>query len=117
MVAEIALGANWFAQCVETSCFQEARPLQNDGFAIDGIVWRNLFSVNGKMNALVIENGLQFHGSIAFVVVDGFNKWQILNKYLGGTLIVCGGWNNEVEYVENWLSDRIIWFNSYVSQL
>lgn len=44
---------------------------------------------------------------------DNFLKWPILDQYLGGTLIVCGGWSQEVDYIEKWLGDRVNWFDSY----
>ena len=77
------------------------------------IIWQSSYN-----NVVDAQNRLKdLKSTLVYAQEDNFNKWQILDKYLGGTLIVCGGWNDEVEYVENWLSDRIIWFNSYVNQL
>jgi hypothetical protein len=45
---------------------------------------------------------------------DNFTKWPILDQYLGGTLIVCGGWSKEVDYIEKWIEDRVMWFDEYV---
>ena len=53
--------------------------------------------------------------SLEYAQKDNFEKWPILDKYLGGTLIVCGGWSNEVKYVEQWLDQRIHWFNGYIN--
>ena len=53
--------------------------------------------------------------SLEYAQKDNFEKWPILDKYLGGTLIVCGGWSNEINYVEQWLDQRILWFEGYVN--
>lgn len=53
--------------------------------------------------------------SLEFAQKDNFEKWPILDKYLGGTLIVCGSWSNEVEYIEQWLDHRIQWFDCYIN--
>ena len=53
--------------------------------------------------------------SLEYAQKVNFEKWPILDKYLGGTLIVCGGWSNEVEYVEQWLDQRVQWFDGYIN--
>ena len=56
-------------------------------------------------------------GILIYTEKCNFVKWPILEEYIGGTLIVCGGWEKEVDYIENWLSDRIKWFDSYIGGL
>lgn len=57
----------------------------------------------------------EYRNTIVDSQEDNFKKWPILNEYLGGTLIVCGGWANEVNYIENWIDERILWFDNYVA--
>lgn len=55
--------------------------------------------------------------SLLFTQHHNFERWPMLDEHSGGTLIICGGWKEEVDYVERWLSDRIEWFNDFVVNL
>ena len=48
---------------------------------------------------------------------DNFKKWDILNRYVSVEQILFGSWERELEYAASWFEKRIVWFDSYISDL
>ena len=48
---------------------------------------------------------------------DNFEIWPVLDKYLGAGLIALGSWKSEVDYVNNFFDNRMIWFETKLSDL
>ena len=48
---------------------------------------------------------------------DNFKRWDILNRYVSVEQILFGSWEKELEYAASWFEKRIVWFDSYISDL
>ena len=45
---------------------------------------------------------------------DNFEKWPILNTYVSKELVVLGGWEKEVDYINDFFDKRTQWFDNYI---
>ena len=43
-----------------------------------------------------------------------FKVWPILNEYTSVGLVYFGDWNTEVEYVDNFLTEHMEWFYTWL---
>lgn len=48
---------------------------------------------------------------------DNFEKWPTLDKCYGAALIALGSWEAEVDYVNEFFANRIIWMDNYINSL
>lgn len=69
----------------------------------------NLPSVTDDINEVV--------NLIKVAQEDNFDKWPILNQYVGVGLIALGSWEAEVDYVKNFFANRIVWMDNYIQSL
>ena len=72
----------------------------------------NIFSeayIFGVIDSLVTELGPS--------VDRNFSKWPILGNYIWPNYYVFDTYEQEVEYLKNWLSDRLSWMDSQILQL
>ena len=48
---------------------------------------------------------------------DNFARWPVLDQYLGAGLIALGSWDAEVDYVNTFFQQRIVWMDDYIMNL
>ncbi|MEJ0103681.1 MAG: CotH kinase family protein [Bacteroidota bacterium] len=48
---------------------------------------------------------------------ENFKRWDILNQYVWPNAVVTGSYEGEVEYLKNWLIQRMNWIDANVDQL
>lgn len=51
-------------------------------------------------------------GQLSFSQVQNFNKWQTLYAFTWPNYVVLGTYENEVQYLKDWLNSRIQWIDS-----
>ena len=68
-----------------------------------------LGSVSDRINEVKIN--------IMWAQKDNFEKWPTLDKCYGAALIALGSWEAEVDYVNDFISNRIIWMDNYIQSL
>jgi hypothetical protein len=49
---------------------------------------------------------------VADAQVRNFNKWPVLNQYIWANNYVGGSYENEINYLKNWIFDRMAWMDS-----
>ena len=54
---------------------------------------------------------------LKYSVVENNNKWQTLYKYTWPNYAIWGSYNNEVQYLKNWIEKRFNWLESAFSNL
>lgn len=108
-------------------------PVQPDN---DAVIWRNrqyftwLFNDPAFINVLKSEWNLmrpklgsvsnrisEVKTEIALAQKDNFEKWQTLDKCSGAALIALGSWEAEVDYVNDFFANRILWMDNYINSL
>ena len=52
--------------------------------------------------------------SLNYAQKENFGKWDVLGKYLDESLVAFETWEEEVDYIDRWFEDRLIWFDNYV---
>jgi hypothetical protein len=66
-----------------------------------------------------VEGILQFIDSRAAFISNAaaynFRKWPILDRYVWPNAVVTGSYSGEIEYMKNWLSERIEWLDKQLS--
>lgn len=48
---------------------------------------------------------------------DNFEKWPTLDKCYGAALVALGSWEAEVDYVNDFFTNRINWMDNYINSL
>ena len=105
-------------------------PCSDDGFQ-NPFWWRKLFEDPLFQDALSsrwseLRSGLLSHASITSLVdsltnhlgeaIDrNFDRWPVLNEYIWPNNYVGGNYENEIDYLLNWSSDRFLWMDSQLS--
>lgn len=54
---------------------------------------------------------------IQYAQKANFERWPILDIYLGPQLTAFGTWEEEVDYMFQFFDERVIWFDKYVSNM
>jgi hypothetical protein len=49
---------------------------------------------------------------LADAQVRNFNAWPVLNQYVWANNYIGGSYENEINYLKNWIADRISWMDS-----
>lgn len=108
-------------------------PVQPDN---EAVIWRNrqyftwLFNDPTFINVLKIEWNLmrpqlgsvsdrisEVKAEIELAQKDNFEKWPTLDKCYGAALIALGSWEAEVDYVNDFFANRILWMDNYINSL
>lgn len=69
----------------------------------------NLDSVTDVINSVKTE--------ISLAQKDNFDKWQTMGECYGAALVAFGSWEEEVDYVESFFANRIVWMDNYINGL
>jgi spore coat protein CotH len=48
---------------------------------------------------------------------ENFDKWDILDHYTWPNMVVMGDYENEVQYLKDWLSKRINWMDAEINKM
>ncbi|MBN2698241.1 MAG: CotH kinase family protein [Bacteroidales bacterium] len=54
---------------------------------------------------------------LAEAQVRNFEKWNVLNSYVWPNYYIGGTYPNEVNYLRNWISDRIDWLDAQIATI
>lgn len=78
--------------------------------------WNYLKSVSlntGYINQLIDMNAYELREA----QVRNFTRWNILSTYVWPNYYVGGSYENELNYIKNWIRDRINWMDSQIQLL
>ncbi|MFZ4620074.1 MAG: CotH kinase family protein [Bacteroidota bacterium] len=90
----------WWFKVIEDSLFLQSADLR----------WRSL-----RKNQLSVARINSFIDSVALHVDEAqqrnFVRWPILNQYVWPNAYIGGTYANEIKYLKNWISQRLVWMD------
>jgi hypothetical protein len=97
----------------EGSCMHWWARLMQDPDYLNLLKWRYTSLRNGPLNTDSVFYYLDSQKEFLGDAIDrNFTRWPILNSYVWPNYYIGGTYDNEMDYLKSWTSDRLDWLDS-----